>query len=32
MFGVSDVRTWMEATREPGRAAGFPGGAESARG
>lgn len=32
MFGVSDVRTWMDAMREPAGAATFPGGAESARG
>ncbi|MFK4113794.1 helix-turn-helix domain-containing protein [Microbacterium sp. NPDC006705] len=32
MFGVSDVRTWMGAMREPAGAATFPGGAESARG
>ena len=32
MFGVSDVRTWMDAMREPAGAATFPGRAESARG
>lgn len=32
MFGVSDVRTWMDAMREPAGAATFPGGAEGARG
>lgn len=32
MFGVTDVRAWMDTMREPAGAATFPGATEAARG
>ncbi len=32
MFGVSDVRTWMDTMREPAAPTTFPGAGEGARG
>lgn len=32
MFGITDIRAWMDTMREPAGAAHFPGTAEAARG